>query len=272
MADLNCWKEKASKLMKELRDIGLVKSVRRGLGKPNLTYVMNFATVLKYRPKTVKEQENPIDNQKFGNRTSAISEIELLEVRKSNSIYIDLNKNDFNKRESEKEKEKKKTTPALSQCVDKKNENSTAEANGSVRPDVQVDKPIENGYGDFKCVRLTDKDYNMLVDEFGVEIVKEYIDKLDLYIASKGKDFASHLATIKKWIKEDARKTPPVQPAAQRDRPVNRFVNFKQRNWDYAAIEKSERQYILDQLKRDGSADNIFPCKQQGVITWSTKI
>ena len=49
MEDISCAKEKAIKLMKELKEIGLVYSIRRGLGKPNLTYVMNFATELKYK-------------------------------------------------------------------------------------------------------------------------------------------------------------------------------------------------------------------------------
>jgi hypothetical protein len=41
--DLHCSPQKAVKSMKELREVGLVESVRRGLGQPNLIYVMNFA-------------------------------------------------------------------------------------------------------------------------------------------------------------------------------------------------------------------------------------
>ena len=52
MEDLNCWEKRAVKAMKELREIGLVKSVRQGLGKPNIIYVMNFA-----------DAKNPINTQ-----------------------------------------------------------------------------------------------------------------------------------------------------------------------------------------------------------------
>ena len=59
MEDLNCCEQKALKSMKELKEIGLVKTIRRGLNKPNLIYVMNFATDLKYT--VAKEPENAED-------------------------------------------------------------------------------------------------------------------------------------------------------------------------------------------------------------------
>ena len=106
MEDLNCFKEKATKAMKELKDEGLVESIRRGLGKPNIIYVKNFATSLKYTPKT---PQPPVNTQKFGNRTSGSSVIEpldgldseLQEVRKSNGSNNDLINNDSIYTESE---------------------------------------------------------------------------------------------------------------------------------------------------------------------------
>lgn len=44
---LHCANDKAMKLMRELdsdKGIGLIKSVRQGLGKPNLIYVKNFVS------------------------------------------------------------------------------------------------------------------------------------------------------------------------------------------------------------------------------------
>ena len=55
MEDLNCGKDKAVKSMKELKDIKLIESVRQGLGKPNIIYVKNFATALKYIPESAVE-------------------------------------------------------------------------------------------------------------------------------------------------------------------------------------------------------------------------
>jgi len=70
MSDLNCWEQKATKSMKELRDIGLIKSVRRGLGKPNILYVMNFATSLKYQTKHQADVENPVESKRCENHIS----------------------------------------------------------------------------------------------------------------------------------------------------------------------------------------------------------
>ena len=81
MEDLGCAKEKAVKVLAELdsvKGIGLVEKVRRGLGKPDIIYVKNFASI------TEQSQQMLIKSQKSENRTSRSQKIELLEVRKSN--------------------------------------------------------------------------------------------------------------------------------------------------------------------------------------------
>lgn len=112
MEDLNCAKEKASKLMKELEDIGLIWRVSQ-IGRANVIYVKNFVSV------EVVEEEDQYDNQTGSeielvengeniNRTSAEiepvrnsdqyeiqtssgTEIELSVVRKSNANNNKLN-------------------------------------------------------------------------------------------------------------------------------------------------------------------------------------
>lgn len=44
MNDLNCYQEKANKSMKALKEIGLIKTIRQGLTKPNLIYLLNWET------------------------------------------------------------------------------------------------------------------------------------------------------------------------------------------------------------------------------------
>lgn len=63
-----------------------------------------------------------------------------------------------------------------------------------------------NTYG--KQVRLTEKEYAILSDEYGKNIIDEYIDRIDSYLENSGKKpFKSHFDTIKKWLKKDG-----VQP------------------------------------------------------------
>ena len=97
MEDLGCAKEKCAKVLAELdskKGIGLIEKKRQGLGKPDIIYVKNFAT-LDTGKEPGREPGNP-DNadssaevrksnfQKFGNRTSRGSETELAGVRKPN--------------------------------------------------------------------------------------------------------------------------------------------------------------------------------------------
>lgn len=52
MEDMGCANQKATKLMKELENIGLIERKRQGLGRPNLIYVKNFI---------IKENEDFVD-------------------------------------------------------------------------------------------------------------------------------------------------------------------------------------------------------------------
>lgn len=69
MEDLSCADQKATKAMKELQKIGLVESVRRGLGKPNIIYVKNFATGIE------KKLETPISPLTRENHDSGLVKI-----------------------------------------------------------------------------------------------------------------------------------------------------------------------------------------------------
>ena len=85
MEDLGCGKEKAVKVLAELdsvKGIGLVEKVRRGLGKPDIIYVKNFASLAENVDE--KSLETLIKSQKSENQTSRSRKIELQEVRKSN--------------------------------------------------------------------------------------------------------------------------------------------------------------------------------------------
>ncbi len=118
MEDLGCAKEKATKVLAELdnkKGIGLIEKKRQGLGKPDIIYVKNFATLeikeetfetekesfdeekempSETKKETFIEEENPVNTNNFKevekskfkkseNRNSRVSETELPEVRKS---------------------------------------------------------------------------------------------------------------------------------------------------------------------------------------------
>ena len=123
MEDLGCAKATCVKIMKELdseKGIGLIEKKRRGLGKPDIIYVKNFATMS--AEQEVKEPENTgkstevqklnfkksnidtsrssevelqevqnLNRQKYKKQTSRGSESELAEVHKADPIYTNYN-------------------------------------------------------------------------------------------------------------------------------------------------------------------------------------
>ena len=83
MAALCCADNKATRLLRELEGVGLIERKRRGLGKPSLIYVKNFAEVPEQR---IKNREN---HDSVAVKTAA------LEAPKSRSNKTDKNNTDL---------------------------------------------------------------------------------------------------------------------------------------------------------------------------------
>ena len=72
-------------------------------------------------------------------------------------------------------------------------------------------------YGRYQKVFLTDEELADLQASFPA-VWEQYIEKLSEYMASTGKRYQSHAATIRRWAGEDAKKT--VTPSRNRDYSV----------------------------------------------------
>ena len=105
MEDLGCAKEKAVKVLAELdsvKGIGLVEKVRRGLGKPDIIYVKNFASITEQMDEKEPANADKITEvgksnfKKSENRTSGSQKTEPQEVRKSNPNYTNYNQTYMN--------------------------------------------------------------------------------------------------------------------------------------------------------------------------------
>ena len=68
-------------------------------------------------------------------------------------------------------------------------------------------KATRHKYGLYENVLLTDEDYEKLVAEFPHDYT-DRIERLSEYIASTGKKYKNHLATIRNWARNDAVKKP----------------------------------------------------------------
>lgn len=75
--------------------------------------------------------------------------------------------------------------------------------------DIESDKPtkpIRHKYGEYSNVLLSDEDKEKLKSEF--PDWEERIERLSAYIASTGKSYKNHLATIRNWARNDKAKAP----------------------------------------------------------------
>ena len=100
-------------------------------------------------------------------------------------------------------------------------------------PEIELEKEIEikreiekvrpetghpsHTYGHYQNVFLTDEELADLQASFPA-VWEQYIEKLSEYMASTGKRYQSHAATIRRWAGEDAKKT--VTPSRNRDYSV----------------------------------------------------
>ena len=65
-------------------------------------------------------------------------------------------------------------------------------------------KPVRHKYGQYNNVLLSDEEYSKLINEFPMDYT-ERIERLSEYMASTGKPYKSHLATIRRWAKNDSK-------------------------------------------------------------------
>lgn len=104
-------------------------------------------------------------------------------------------------REEEKEGDKEKERD---KGVIGENETPFADASGMFIPPVTPPQPppVRHKYGQYNNVLLTDQDMDKLKAEFP-EDYENRIERLSEYIASTGKKYKNHLATIRNWARRD---------------------------------------------------------------------
>lgn len=101
-------------------------------------------------------------------------------------------------------------------------------ATGTENVQVAAQKPkvkaIRHKYGEYQNVLLTDEDYEKLQAEFPTEY-EALIERLSAYMASTGRAYKNHLATMRNWARRDLEKgvarSSPI-PQAREAPPVYR--------------------------------------------------
>lgn len=89
--------------------------------------------------------------------------------------------------------------------------------------DGKPSKPVRHKYGEYKNVLLTDEDLEKLKTEFSD--YEERIENLSSYIASTGKSYKNHLATIRNWARKE-KKQPEKQSSFDVNKAKKKINNF----------------------------------------------
>lgn len=101
--------------------------------------------------------------------------------------------------------------------------------------DTKIDGPAKNSYGEFGNVKMTTSEFEKLVQAEGADRANALIEELSSYLASSGKRYKSHYATLINWgrRKDKEQKTAPK--------------SFKQQDLDRQA--QQVRDYFADFTK-----------------------
>jgi hypothetical protein len=104
-------------------------------------------------------------------------------------------------------------------------------------------------YGEHGNVKLTSTEFEDLCTKYGVDVVNDYVDRIDTHINATARKYGNHASLVKKWITEDRRKA-SASVSQSKQKTFKKFANFTQRKNDNATFEKLEREaYIMKELE-----------------------
>ena len=89
-------------------------------------------------------------------------------------------------------------------------------------------KPVKHKYGEYNNVLLTDAELEKLKTEYSD--YEERIERLSSYVASTGKSYKSHYATIRNWARKD--KLPTQMSAAKPQNSTDDFMSQLQQMYN----------------------------------------
>ena len=86
-----------------------------------------------------------------------------------------------------------------------------AKMESSTSADTKIKEPAKNSYGEFGNVKMTTAEFEKLVQAVGAERANALIEELSSYLASSGKRYKSHYATLLNWGRRKDKENEPKQ-------------------------------------------------------------
>ena len=124
----------------------------------------------------------------------------------------------------------------------------------SEHPTPKINTPVKHKYGEYNNVLLTDEELQKLKTEYSD--YQERIERLSSYVASTGKSYKNHYATIRSWARNDAEKPgrKEMVPSWMNKKQKPGFNNFMQRDYD---VEELEDDLIANGIKTAGNNADV---------------
>lgn len=124
--------------------------------------------------------------------------------------------------------------------IEKDIDNIISDSDESAPAPAKKSKPVKHKYGEYNNVLLTDEELEKLKAEYPDYL--DRIERLSSYVASTGKSYKSHYATIRNWARKGAEKPQgrkEIVPSWM-NKPQNKFNDYgNSRQYDFEAMEKS---------------------------------
>jgi hypothetical protein len=89
--------------------------------------------------------------------------------------------------------------------------NDAANLETSSSADTKTTEPAKNSYGEFGNVKMTTAEFEKLVQAEGSDRANALIEELSSYLASSGKRYKSHYATLLNWGRRKDKEGEPKQ-------------------------------------------------------------
>ena len=115
------------------------------------------------------------------------------------------------------------------------------------------EKPVKHKYGEYNNMLLTDEELQKLKSEYSD--YEKRIENLSSYIASTGKSYKSHYATIRNWARKDAEKPGRKEIVPEWMQKKNKFNNFEGRNYSPGAMNDLTRALIAADEPKTAATD-----------------
>lgn len=91
---------------------------------------------------------------------------------------------------------------SLNNTINNTKDTMSGKPDNAPKGETKKKKPVKESYGEFENVLLTKEEHQKLQERFPNDL-KQRIEKLSGYVASSGKKYKSHYATIITWARKD---------------------------------------------------------------------